>query len=64
MQQRSITIEVVVDGLTIRKELPAAWSGGNPIYHAKEFRPVADRLVQEVDDILSKHFGDIRGRDL
>jgi len=61
--QNHVIIEVGVQGLTIRKEVPEAWSGGNPIFHAKEARAVLDKTVEEVDALIASHYGDIRSSD-
>jgi hypothetical protein len=63
IMQNHVIIEVGVQGLTIRKEVPDAWSGGNPVYHAKEARQVLDKTVDEVDALIVAHYGDIRGRE-
>ena len=63
MLENHVIIEVGVQGLTIRKEVPHAWSGGNPAFHAKEARKVIDKVVDEVDAMIAGHFGDIRGRE-
>lgn len=61
--ENHVIIEVGVQGLTIRKEVPDAWSGGNPAFHAKEARKVIDKVVAEVDALIVSHYGDIRGRE-
>ncbi len=61
--ENHVIIEVGVQGLTIRKEVPAAWSGGNPIYHAKEARQVLDKVTEEIDALIVSHYGDIRDRE-
>lgn len=62
--ENHVIVEVGVQGLTIRKEVPDAWSGGNPIFHAKEARQVMDKVVEEVDALIAAHYGDIRAREL
>lgn len=62
--QNHVIVEVSVQGLTLRKEVPDAWSGGNPVFHAKEARQVMDKTVGEVDALIAAHYGDIRGREL
>lgn len=62
--QNHVIVEVGVQGLTIRKEVPDAWSGGNPVFHAKEARKVIDKTVEEVDALIAAHYGDIRGREM
>lgn len=61
--ENHVILEVEVQGLTIRKEVPDAWSGGNPTFHAKEARQVIDKVVDEVDALIASHYGDIRGRE-
>ena len=63
LMENHVIIEVGVQGLTIRKEVPDAWSGGNPVYHAKEARKVIDKVVDELDALIVSHYGDIRGRE-
>jgi hypothetical protein len=62
--ENHVILEVEVQGLTIRKEVPDAWSGGNPIWHAKEARKVIDKVADEVDSLIASHYGDIRGREM
>ena len=59
----NVSIEISVQGLTLRKEVPDAWSGGNPLFHAKEARQVLDKVVGELDALIASHYGDIRGRE-
>ena len=61
--ENHVIMEVGVQGLTIRKEVPDAWSGGNPVFHAKEARQVIDKVADELDALIVSHYGDIRGRE-
>lgn len=61
--ENHVIMEVGVQGLTIRKEVPDAWSGGNPVFHAKEARKVIDKVADELDALIVSHYGDIRGRE-
>lgn len=60
--ENHVLVEIGVQGLTLRKEVPDAWSGGNPIFHAMEARKVADKVVEELDALIASHYGDIRAR--
>ncbi|GAA1337077.1 hypothetical protein [Arthrobacter roseus] len=62
--ENHIIIEVSAQGLTLRKEVPDAWSGGNPLFHAKEARSVLDQVVAEMDALVAAHYGDIREREV
>jgi macrodomain Ter protein organizer (MatP/YcbG family) len=61
--ENHVMMEVAVQGLTLRKEVPDAWSGGNPLYHAKEARKVIDQVADEIDALIVSRYGDIRGRE-
>ena len=59
--EHKITVEVELgDGTVIRRVVK--FSGGNPLFHAKETDNAADKAVHSVLDALAGMYGDIRTR--
>lgn len=49
----SIIVEME-DGSTLA--LPASWPSGNPRFHSKEFRRVAEPLVERLERLLDEMY--------
>ena len=59
--QHRISVEVELeDGTVIRRVVK--FSGGNPLFHAKETANAADKATNSVLDALAGMYGDIRTR--
>jgi hypothetical protein len=60
--EHKITVEVELkDGTVVRHVVK--FSGGNPLFHAKETVNAAEEAVKQVAAGIAGMYGDIRGRE-